>query len=91
MDKVQHFELPVDNLERAKKFYKSIFGWELKDAPEMSYTMITTVPTNKEGVPKEAGAINGGMFKRSDFEFDFQAPWSSTSRFPSHLVPTHLQ
>ena len=27
MDKVVHFEIPVDNLDRAKSFYGSVFGW----------------------------------------------------------------
>jgi len=28
MDKVVHFEIPVEELERAQKFYKSVFGWK---------------------------------------------------------------
>jgi predicted enzyme related to lactoylglutathione lyase len=64
MDKVVHFEIPVDNLDRAKKFYQSIFGWQLNDIPQMNYTMVTTVPVDGNRMPKEAGAINGGMMKR---------------------------
>jgi predicted enzyme related to lactoylglutathione lyase len=29
MDKGVHFEIPVDDVARAKGFYGSIFGWEL--------------------------------------------------------------
>jgi predicted enzyme related to lactoylglutathione lyase len=65
MDKVIHFEIPADNLERAKKFYQSIFGWQLNDMPEMNYTGVTTVPTDSRHMPKEPGAINGGMYKRT--------------------------
>lgn len=65
MDKVVHFEIPVNNLDRAKKFYQSLFGWELTDIPQMNYTMVTTVPTDDNRMPKERGAINGGMFKRA--------------------------
>ena len=64
MDKVVHFEIPVDNLDRAKKFYQSLFGWQLTDVPGMNYTMVTTVPTNGGHIPKEPGAINGGIMKR---------------------------
>ncbi|HEY9205621.1 MAG TPA: VOC family protein, partial [Candidatus Methanoperedens sp.] len=28
MNKVSHFHIPVDNMDRAKKFYSSIFGWK---------------------------------------------------------------
>jgi predicted enzyme related to lactoylglutathione lyase len=31
MDKVVHFEIPVDDVAGAKGFYRSIFGWELTD------------------------------------------------------------
>jgi predicted enzyme related to lactoylglutathione lyase len=29
MDRVVHFEIPADDLDRAKKFYGDIFGWKL--------------------------------------------------------------
>lgn len=75
MDKVVHFEIPTDNLDRAKKFYSSIFGWELQDfqfAEGMTYTGVRTVPVDeKTYMPKEPGAINGGMTKRTK---DVSAP-----------------
>lgn len=66
MDKVVHFEIPVDDLERAKSFYGSIFGWKLDDFPGMGYTGITTVPTGEDHMPTQPGAINGGMMQRTD-------------------------
>ena len=30
MGKVVHFEIPTDDLERAKTFYGSVFGWQLQ-------------------------------------------------------------
>lgn len=27
-DPIVHFELPADDVERAQKFYKDIFGWD---------------------------------------------------------------
>jgi uncharacterized protein len=65
MDKVQHFEIPADDLQRAKKFYSSAFGWKTEDVPGMEYSMVHTVATDeKTRMPKEPGAINGGMMKR---------------------------
>ena|SRR3972149_7370757 len=64
MDKVVHFEIPVDDLERAQKFYKSVFGWKMESLPGMEYIMIGTTPVDDKGTPKEIGAINGGMIKR---------------------------
>jgi predicted enzyme related to lactoylglutathione lyase len=65
MDKVVHFEIPADNLDRAKTFYKSLFGWQITDIPEMNYTIVHTVPVDEHQMPKEPGGINGGMMKRS--------------------------
>jgi predicted enzyme related to lactoylglutathione lyase len=66
MDKVVHFEIPVDDLERAKGFYGSVFGWRLDDVPGMDYTMVGTVPVDEQQMPTEPGAINGGIMQRSD-------------------------
>ena len=64
MNKVVHFEIPADDLARAKKFYQETFGWQLQDVPDMSYTMVKTTETDEKWMPKEPGAINGGMLKR---------------------------
>lgn len=66
MDKVVHFEIPVDDLTRAKKFYQKVFGWEINDIPQMEYSTVTTVKTDEKNMPKEPGAINGGMLARDD-------------------------
>ena len=65
MDKVIHFEIPAENTSRAKKFYKDVFGWKINDMPEFDYTILQTSPTDKKGMIKEPGSINGGMMKRS--------------------------
>lgn len=66
MGKVVHFEVPYDDRKRAKKFYEEIFGWNVFDSgvKDGVYDMVHTGPTNKEGMTKEAGFINGGMMKR---------------------------
>jgi predicted enzyme related to lactoylglutathione lyase len=66
MDKVVHFEIPADNLARAKKFYNTVFGWTMNEAPEFEYVMVGTVESNEMGMPKEPGGINGGMLARQE-------------------------
>jgi hypothetical protein len=34
--------------------------------PEMEYVMLGTAESDENGMPKEPGAINGGMMKRQD-------------------------
>ncbi|MGZ5291979.1 MAG: VOC family protein [Actinomycetota bacterium] len=67
MNKVVHFEIPVDDVERASAFYGSIFGWELQDMREMGmdYTIVRTVPVDERQMPTETGAINGGLMPRT--------------------------
>jgi predicted enzyme related to lactoylglutathione lyase len=64
MDKVVHFEIPFDNKQRAMKFYTDSFGWQLTEMPQMNYVMASTVPVDDRQMPKEPGAINGGLFER---------------------------
>ena len=64
MDKIVHFEIPADDVVRAKDFYGSIFGWQLDDMEGMDYTIVRTVDVDDQQMPTEAGAINGGMMKR---------------------------
>ncbi len=63
-DKVVHFELPADNLERAQNFYRSAFDWSITSVPGMGYTLVQTTPSGEDGSPTEPGAINGGMLTR---------------------------
>jgi predicted enzyme related to lactoylglutathione lyase len=68
MDKVVHFEIPTDDVERAKGFYGAIFGWQLDTQPigEGEYTsVITTAVDPQTYAPTEPGGINGGMMRRS--------------------------
>jgi uncharacterized protein len=66
MRKVVHFEIPADDVDRAKEFYRSIFGWQLQDMPEMNYTIVQTTAVNEQQMPTEPGAINGGLMRRTD-------------------------
>jgi len=64
MDKVVHFEIPADDIERAKKFYKKVFDWKMEAVPDMEYTTIQTCQVDEKHMSTEPGAINGGMMKR---------------------------
>jgi predicted enzyme related to lactoylglutathione lyase len=64
MAKVVHFEIPFDDKTRAMKFYTDTFGWKLTDMAEMSYVMAQSVAVDDNQMPKEPGAINGGLFPR---------------------------
>lgn len=60
-NRIGHFEIQADNLERAAKFYTDVFGWEIKkwEGGQMEYWMIMTGPR------EEAGGINGGLLPRN--------------------------
>ena len=63
--RVVHFEVPFDDGDRARNFYKEAFGWQTMEMPDMGYTIVTTGPSSDSG-PTEAGFINGGMLMRQD-------------------------
>ena len=62
--RIVHFEIPFDNGDRARAFYKDAFGWNIMEMPGMDYTIASTGPVDDQGTPTEAGFINGGMFAR---------------------------
>lgn len=67
MDKVVHFEIPGDDVERMREFYKKVFGWTIIAMPTMGYTMVHTGPTDPtNGMVQENAFINGGMLKRQE-------------------------
>ena len=66
MNKVVHFEIPFDDAERAKKFYGEVFDWGIQDMPEVEYIIAHTAETDENFMVKEPGAINGGLYKRSE-------------------------
>jgi predicted enzyme related to lactoylglutathione lyase len=56
-NRVVHFDIYVDDVERAIAFYQAVFGWAIQKVEEMDYWLITT----GEG---ESG-INGGLGPRT--------------------------
>ena len=58
---VAHFEIYADDTAKLVDFYTTLFDWKVKPMPESNYTLITTVDTNADGMPVQAGGINGGI------------------------------
>jgi predicted enzyme related to lactoylglutathione lyase len=63
--RVVHFEIPFDDGDRARGFYRDLFGWGVTEMPGMGYTMVTSGPSGDTG-PTESGFINGGMMNRAE-------------------------
>lgn len=65
---VVHFEIPADDPERAAKFYRELFGWDIEHLGPaggggIEYWLIKTVPVDADGKPTEPG-VNGGLMRR---------------------------
>lgn len=60
MPTIEYFEIPADDVGRAKKFYSELFDWEIEpmEIEGMDYWRIRT--KDQAGDP----GINGGMLKR---------------------------
>jgi predicted enzyme related to lactoylglutathione lyase len=63
MPTIQHFEIPADDVDRAQKFYKNIFGWDMQkksnpENPEKDYWHFETKDDDGNK------GIGGGMMKR---------------------------
>ena len=62
--RVVHFEVPFDDADRARGFYRDVFGWQIQPVPDLSYNMVSTGPVSDQGMPTEPGYIGGGMMQR---------------------------
>jgi predicted enzyme related to lactoylglutathione lyase len=59
-DRPTHFEIPVDDPDRAEKFYSDVFAWKFDRYPGAPdyYGMATTGESNP--------GINGALFQRTE-------------------------
>lgn len=58
MGRVVHFEIHADDVDRAERFYREVFGWMAEPFPgPINYRMLTT------GAPGEVG-IDGAITQR---------------------------
>jgi predicted enzyme related to lactoylglutathione lyase len=60
MPRPVHFEIAVDDMERAKSFYSTVFGWSFQQYGDdaMPYWLTTTGP---DGAPGINGGLRGRM------------------------------
>jgi predicted enzyme related to lactoylglutathione lyase len=67
MNPVVHFELPTGDRNRMIDFYADVFGWQAQLlGPEMNkYVLVSTTENGDDGMPKNPGVINGGLFTKS--------------------------
>lgn len=54
MPKIVHFEIPVDDPERAVAFYHDVLGWEMSQYEEQPYWLVRA---GAEGEPGADGAL----------------------------------
>lgn len=59
---VVHFEIYVDDINRAIKFYTKLFGWKIAKFKTMDYWLV--YPTGVEEPGPAKFGINGGMLLR---------------------------
>jgi len=61
MPTIVHFDIPADDMESAKKFYKELFDWKIESVPRpMEYNNIATKDE------KGNDGIDGGMGERRE-------------------------
>ncbi len=61
---IVHFEVYVDEVERAKAFYEAVFGWAFKElGPDMNNYVLVFPDGEITDGPARVG-INGGMMLR---------------------------
>jgi len=70
MTNIVYFEIPADDVDRAKRFYHSLLGWKIEptkvsvsDMASMQYQDIITGESN-EVTPMGGTLSMGGMYKR---------------------------
>jgi predicted enzyme related to lactoylglutathione lyase len=62
MATIVHFEIPSDNIGRAKKFYNDLFGWKMEKFPgPMEYWMFST--HHKDGSEQQQ-SVGGAVMER---------------------------
>lgn len=66
MDRVIHFEIPAEDVPRAKAFYSNVFDWEMVAPPGNDYVIIDTASADPDNVPIWYGPINGSMVQREN-------------------------
>lgn len=92
MPRVIHFEIPAEDPERAIKFYKDVFGWEIEKWEHGDYWLVSTGPEDEPGIngaimPKESGnmvreTISVNSFNEFAEKIDGQGGKMLTDKMP---------
>jgi uncharacterized protein len=68
MPNIAYFEIPADNIDRAKHFYKNLLGWKIQptEGASMDMEKMKAMEYNDiiTGDAKEGTMNMGGMYKR---------------------------
>lgn len=59
MSKIVHFEIPVDDVERAGRFYRDVLGWEISGYGDYPYWLV-------RGGPDDEPGANGALTARDE-------------------------
>lgn len=60
MSTIVHFEIPANDIARARDFYSSLFGWQMEKDANSDYWMFRT--TDEKGNT----VTGGGLYQRQD-------------------------
>ena len=63
---VFYFELPANDMGRAKSFYENVFGWNVQCSYENYYKADTAGIIDGGGLSQISGTINGGIQKKDE-------------------------
>lgn len=70
MANIVYFEIPADDVDRAKRFYNSLLGWKIEPTqvsiPELASLQYQDIKTGEanETTPMGSTLNTGGMYKR---------------------------
>ena len=67
MANIAYFEIPADNVDRAKHFYHSLLGWKIEPTKTPMDPAMTATMEYQDialGKPQEGTMNMGGMYKR---------------------------
>ena len=88
------FKIPADDVDKIKKFYGDLFGWDIEKAPgnipsfeALNYHMMKTVPTDEKMRPTRPG-VNGGLYKRQSPQsrFTYYVQVESADEYSKKIV-----
>ena len=59
---ITHIEIPADDIERAKRFYAAVAGWEITETPDFpDYHMFRTAPQAGGGIGKRGETVGATL------------------------------